>query len=127
MTDQLLSRKQFEAAVIARLGTMFPAGTTHEQLRSALLKREPDGNYAESQRASEWWAWQASRLAMPDYTFQNKRATVNACAEVLATQYCRANGCSPEEAWSLNAKAFVAQSKAIVRKVRNAQKPSQVA
>lgn len=124
MEDQEQSRQQFEAAVIARLGAMFPAGTPTDQLRSALLQRGSDGVYADSQRASEWWAWQTSRLALPDYIFQNKRATVTACAEVLASQYCRAYGCSPEEAWRLNSKAFVAQAKAIVRKVRNAQKPS---
>jgi hypothetical protein len=59
------NRLQFESAVIERMGAMFPAGTTAEQLRSALLQRGPDGDYADPQRAGEWWAWQtASRTTL---------------------------------------------------------------
>lgn len=88
MADQDQSREQFEAAVIARLGAMFPAGTTAEQLRSALLQRGPDGDYADRQRAGEWWAWQASREAlqlkpvawMDTDTLQTMQATAkNSC------------------------------------------------
>lgn len=61
MADQAQSRQQFESAVIERLGAMFPAGTPAEQLRSALLQRGPDGDYADRQRAGEWWAWQSAR------------------------------------------------------------------
>ena len=44
MADKEQSRQQFETAVIAGLGAMFPAGTPAEQLRSALLQRGPDGD-----------------------------------------------------------------------------------
>lgn len=65
MANQEQCRLQFEAAVIERMGAMFPAGTTEEQLRSALLQRGPDGDYADRQRAGEWWAWQtASRTTL---------------------------------------------------------------
>lgn len=64
MPSQEQSRQQFETAVIARLSAMFPAGAPAEQLRSALLQRGPDGDYADRQRAGEWWAWQASCVAL---------------------------------------------------------------
>lgn len=68
MENQEQSRLQFESAVIERVGAMFPAGTTAEQLRSALLQRGPDGDYADRQRAGEWWAWKTSRAALQNYS-----------------------------------------------------------
>ena len=64
MSDQEHSRQQFEAAVIARLSALFPNGTSAELMRGAMLQRGLDGEYADRQRAGEWWAWQASREAL---------------------------------------------------------------
>ena len=79
MTEQCKSRVQFEDAVIARLGKIFPTGTSPELLRNELLQRRPDGHYADTQREGEWWAWQASRSAQLQsgsrYVLQDDRAS----------------------------------------------------
>lgn len=96
MADQEQSRQQFEAAVIVRLGAMFPAGTSADQLRSALLQRGPDGGYADHQRAGEWWAWKASRaqvLQVPSgYVLQDDKFASYLDGQVSRFSISRANG-----------------------------------
>jgi hypothetical protein len=63
MSNQTESRQQFESAVIELLRSHFPEATSDELLRGAMLQRGIDGEYTDRHRASEWWAWQASRKA----------------------------------------------------------------
>lgn len=96
MSEQCKCRAQFENAVIARLGKMFPAGTSPELLHNALLQRRPDGDYADSQRAGEWWAWQASRsqqlLSGSRYIIQDDRANSYLDGQESRFSICNENG-----------------------------------
>jgi hypothetical protein len=96
MPEQCSSRVQFEDAVIARLGTLFPSGTSPELLRNALLQRRPDGHYADSQRAGEWWAWQASRSPQLQsgsrYVLQDDKAISYLDGQESRFSICNENG-----------------------------------
>ena len=96
MPEQCSSRVQFEDAVIARLGTLFPSGTSPELLRNALLQRRPDGHYADSQRAGEWWAWQASRSPQLQsgsrYVLQDDKAISYLDGQESRFTICNENG-----------------------------------
>lgn len=52
----------------------------------------------------------------------SRRQSVDACARVRALQYSSAMGCSPHESWRHNRASFIKQAKAIVRKLRHAQR-----
>lgn len=114
-------RRDFEAAVNERFNTN---PDKSELSHDNMLARNSKGEYIDACRENEWWAWQAALKNAP-ISLISKRSTVIACAKVLAQQHATAFGCTLEQSWEINGKKFLAQAKAIIRKVSRAQKKSE--